>query len=206
MILYTESGMDGLPPRVRQQTGRHINVEDLILQHELEICKERDWDLFLCPCRHCYGGYQYTIRTIQLHLQNYGRDPFLLHSIVGDDLEGGFPLQGIWIDNMREYFPDTNIFDDTDMGSEYQENLDPYYNIQQQLFDTFDLNDCLKEETSYIFKDDVEEDEADNNIEQDIESLDDLYRKGVYASTNMSIISACIVLINMAVIHNVSNA
>jgi hypothetical protein len=129
--------------------------------------------------------------------------------MVGGDPERGFPLQGIWVDDAREHFPDTNIFDDADMGSEYRENLDPYHNIQQQLFDTFDLSFRLREETPYIFKDDVEEDEMDDDIEQDMESLDDLYREGtqpIYAIIDVNTISACIVLINMVVIHNVSNA
>ena len=42
-----------------------------------------------------------------------------------------------------------------------------------------------------------------------LDNLDSLYREGtkpIYGGSNVSTISASIVLINMAVIHNVSNA
>jgi hypothetical protein len=104
--------------------------------------------------------------------------------------------------------PDINVSDDAEMGTEYGDHLDPYHDIQHQLFDTFDLGDRLQEETPHVFEDEAEE--VDNvDGKEDFENLDNLYGEGtkpVYGGTNVSVISATIVLINMAVIHNVSNA
>ena len=102
-----------------------------------------------------------------------------------------------------------NVFDDADMHVEYRDHLDPYHDIQQQLHDTFDLGDRLREETPHIFEDGVQEDDENNEGMPDLDNLDSLYREGtklVYGGSNVSTISASIVLINMAVIHNVGNA
>jgi hypothetical protein len=95
------------------------------------------------------------------------------------------------------------------MRTEYGENLDPFHNIQQQLFDTFDLVDRLCEETPHVFKNAADDEFDCEDVTDDMENLESLYRDGthlVYDGTNVSIISATIVLINMAVIHGVSNA
>jgi hypothetical protein len=132
-----------------------------------------------------------------------------MRSMVGGDPQNGFPAQGMWIQHDTEELPDINVFDDADMRTEYGEQLDPFHDIQQQLYDTFDLGDRLREETPHIFEDDVNDDMPIQDDTDDLEHLDDLYREGsrpVYTGTPVSTISATIVLINMAVIHSVSNA
>ena len=191
-----------------QNLGRHIPQEDLILQNELQVCEENNQDSFLCPCTKCHGGHQYGIRTIQEHLRDNGRDQFLLRSMVGGDLEEGYPAEDIWIQEGSQNVPEPNVFDDVDMGTEYRDNLDPYHDIQQQLFDTFDLEDWLHEETPHVFEDAANEEEVQDDHTNDLEHLDELYRKGtrpLFRGTTMSTISAMNVLINMAVIHNVSS-
>ena len=84
---------------------RHIPVHDLILQRELEVCEEKNLDSYLYPCRMCHGGHRYVVRTIQMHLRDYLRDPFLMHSMVGGDPEGGYPEGGIWIRDQPEPIP-----------------------------------------------------------------------------------------------------
>ena len=67
----------------------------------------------------------------------------------------------------------------------------------------------MQEETPHVFEDAIEEDDNNDDGTEDLENLDALYREGtkpIYRGTNVSTISATIVLINMAVIHNVSNA
>ena len=188
---------------------RHIPLQDLILQRELEVCEEKNLNSYLCPCRKCHGGHRYAIRIVQRHLREYQRDPFLMKSMVGGDPEGGFPEGGIWIRDQPEPVPEMNVFDDADMHAEYRDHLDPYHDIQQQLHDAFDLGDRLREETPHVFEAGAQQDDENNEEMPDLDNLDTLYREGtkpVYEGSNVSTISASIVLINMAVIHNVSNA
>jgi hypothetical protein len=68
------------------------------------------------------------------------------------------------------------------------------------------MGDRLREETPHVFEDVAEEDDEGEDV--DLEHLDDLYKEGthlVYGGSEVSTISATIVLINMAVIHGVSN-
>lgn len=95
------------------------------------------------------------------------------------------------------------------MGTEYGNHLNPFYDLQQQLFDTFDLGDCLWKETLYIFEDQAVADNIANEIVEDTANMDALYREGtwpIYHGFSMSTISAIIVFINMAMIHSVSTA
>ena len=60
-----------------------------------------------------------------------------------------------------------------------------------------------------MFDYDLDKDIDSKDISNNMDDLDNLYREGmqpVYGGTNVSIILATIVLINMAVTHNVSNA
>ena len=188
---------------------RHIPMHDLILQRELQVCEENNLDSYLCPCRKCHGGHQYAVRTIQMHLRAFQRNPFLMHSMVGGNPQGGYPEDGIWIRDQVEPVPNMNVFDDADMHIKYQDHLDPYHDIQQQLHDTFDLGDRLQEETPHVFEDGVQEDNYTDDVMPDLDNLDALYWEGtkpVYGGTNVSTISASIILINMVVIHNINNA
>ena len=54
-----------------------------------------------------------------MHLRDYRRDPFLMHSMVGGDPEGGYLECGIWIRDQAEPVPDMNVFDNADMRIEY---------------------------------------------------------------------------------------
>jgi hypothetical protein len=133
----------------------------------------------------------------------------MLHSMVGGDPEEGYPPQGIWVQEGSQNVRETNVFDNVEMGTEYAEHLDPYHDIQQQLFDTFAVGDRLPDETPHVFEDDIQDDEVLDDHTDDLEQLDNLYREGtrpLYKGTNVNTISATIVLINMAVIHNISNA
>jgi hypothetical protein len=145
----------------------------------------------------------------QEHLKRFGRDPFLMHSMVGGDPPDGYPSGGIWVHDGREYDMETNVFDDADIGTEYRDHLDPFHDIQQQLFDTFDLGDRLRENTPHIFEDDRDAEDIHDENTDDLADLDALYREGtesVYSGSSKSIISATIVITNMAVIHGMSNA
>lgn len=76
----------------------YIPQEDLILYHELQMCEDKNWDYYLCPCKECHGGHCYSIRTIQGHLRECNRDLFLMRSMVGGDPKNGFLVEGIWIE------------------------------------------------------------------------------------------------------------
>jgi hypothetical protein len=130
---------------------RHIPVEDLILVHELRIAKEKGFDAFKCPCSDYKGGTRKNLSMIKHHLCNVARDPFLYHSMVGDDPDHGFPAPGIWI-------PITNPMSRTEGTSSHTEAptafpdaaaasfLDLEHDIRQQVFDTLNTADELLEE------------------------------------------------------------
>jgi hypothetical protein len=107
-------------------------------------------------------------------------------------------------------FDARNVFDDAKEETEYEEHLDPFHDIQQQLFDTFDVRDNLQND---IVDEDYDSDNADgediDKIAEILDHLEELCRqatKPVHEAVNVSIVSATIVLINMTVIHRVSNA
>jgi len=125
--------------------------------------------------------------------------------MLGGDPEGGYPEQGIWVNAAGETMNDGNVFDDEDIRSEYAEHMDHYHDIQQQLFDALDEGDQISECVSNA----VHRECDDENLSNTEEVADDLYEqatRAVYRGTNVSVISATIVLVNMAVIHGVSNS
>jgi hypothetical protein len=77
---------------------RHTPLEHIILQTKVTVAAARGYDSYLCPCRNCHGGRRYHIDRIQQHLRYYGRDYYLDHSMVGGDPPGGFPPEGVWVD------------------------------------------------------------------------------------------------------------
>jgi len=185
--------------------GLHIPLEELIFENELQIAKEKNCTAYHCPCTKCHGGHRYDIKTIRGHLRLNKRDPFLMHSMLGGDPVEGYPAQGIWVNAEGEIVAAENVFDDELDRTEYSQHLDPYHDIQQQLFDALSEGDDMRESMSYI-----QEDEANDDIVADTQqAMDALYEhttRAVFRGTNVSVISATIVIINMAVIHGVSNA
>lgn len=92
MIQVTEADLSAA-----MESYKHIPIEDLLLQHELRIAREKHYDSFMCPCSDCKGGLCKSIPTIKEHLRRVQRDKFLYHSMVGKDPVHGFPADGIWI-------------------------------------------------------------------------------------------------------------
>jgi hypothetical protein len=87
--------------------------------------------------------------------------------------------------------------------------LDPCLDVQRQLFDAFDVGDHICEDIPHREDVDHGEDVEGDDISEKLELLEDLYvhaSKPLYTGLNVSVISATIVMINMAVIHGVSNA
>jgi hypothetical protein len=102
-----------------------------------------------------------------------------------------------------------NVFDDADEATEYAQHLDPFHDVQRQLFDAFDVGDRLREDTPHRTENPHVDDFEADHISDKLEHLEELYvhaSRPLYTGLNVSIISATIVLINMAVIHGVSNA
>jgi hypothetical protein len=50
---------------------------------ERGIVAEELLSAYLCPCRKCHGGHRKTLRTIEAHRQEYGRDEHLMFSMLG---------------------------------------------------------------------------------------------------------------------------
>jgi hypothetical protein len=99
---------------------------------------------------------------------------------------------------------DSSDDDYSDVSCAEREQLDPYHDVQQQMFDAFDIGDRLHEECGGIMDVAVVEDV----LEESMEKLDELYRQAsqpMYSGNTVSIVSAVIVIINMAVIHGISN-
>ena len=101
-----------------------------------------------------------------------------------------------------------NFFDDADSISACSEEMDPYHDVQQQVQDAFGEGDQLSEQTTEAeIHDDVDDVQADD-LSAQLDLLDEMSRQAtrpLYEGLKVSIISATIVLVNMAVVHNVPN-
>jgi hypothetical protein len=116
--------------------GRYIPLEDLIVRREKEIVAEQYLTSYLCLCTKCYGGQRKTLKTIDVHREKYRRDQHLLFLVLGGDSLGGYPQGGIWLNEDRDLNDDKNVFDDAETGSIYGEEMDAYYDVQQEVRDT----------------------------------------------------------------------
>ena len=195
-------------PRPEDERGRHIPVEDLIVRREKEIAAEQRLTNYLCPCRICHGGQWKTLKAIDSHREKYGRDENIMFSMLGGDPPGGFPLEGIWVDENRDQDDEENVFDDAESSSMFSEEMDPYHDVQQQMQDAFAAGDQLREDrTQAELRDAVDNEEADE-LSARLDVLDEMSREATRPlcdGMNVSIISATIVLVNMAVVHSVPN-
>jgi hypothetical protein len=73
------------------------------------------------------------------------------------------------------------------------------------MFDAFDIGDRMREESTSDSSSAAYEEEC----AEDMDKVEELYKQAtqpVYEGKNVSIVSAIIVIINMSVIHGVSNA
>jgi hypothetical protein len=192
----------------RARRGRYIPMEELIQETEFKVAYEKGYDAYLCPCRSCHGGHRYSLQTIRTHLRLNKRDEMLNFFMVGGDPPGGYPREGIYVDGDDVFVDARNVFDDADEGTEYAHQLDPFHDVQRQLYDAFDVGDRLREDTPHTEDNpDADNMEADE-ISDKLQRLEELYvhaSRPLYTGLNVSVISATIVLINMAVIHGVSN-
>jgi hypothetical protein len=192
-------------------TYHHITQKELVLRTELRVCIEQGIDKFHYPCRECHGGgRRMSIAAIREHLRKNFRDQHLMLSQVGGDPPAGYPTGGVWVDeaghewifeddNEEENFvipgngtkDFSNIFHDAS-----DQFMDREHNIQQQLYDAFDVGDDLLAETG----------QQQCNNEDGLEHLYEQAGTPVWGNSTTSVISATIVLMNMAVIHRCSNA
>lgn len=85
--------------------------------------------MHMCACTKCHGGHHKTLRTIEAHQQEYGRDNHLFFSILGGNPPSGYLPKGIWINEFGERGAKENMFDDADTGSVYAEELDKYHDV-----------------------------------------------------------------------------
>jgi len=86
--------------RADGRVGRHIPVGDLILLTELRVASVLEVRAFQCPCIDCHGGRRKTIDVIRRHHAAVGRDPFLMNSMIGGDPPKGYPLCGLWVEDV----------------------------------------------------------------------------------------------------------
>jgi hypothetical protein len=201
---------------------RYIPREDLILQTELRIANDNNVHVFLCPCRECHGGGRRRgISTIRNHLKENGRDSHLMRSMLGRDPPGGYPEHGIFVDNegqhweagpeeeFRAQFPQNDMDDFGDIFHDaHGVFLDNEHDVQQQVYDAFDMGDTVHAQAAAAATIHDIEDDHDNNMEipNNIEELYEQAATPVWQNSTTSVISATIVLLNMAVIHGISNA
>jgi hypothetical protein len=81
-----------------------------------------------------------------------------------------------------------------------------FHEVQQHLSDAFDVGDQLRKRTPHS---NAIDDEGVEDVGPNLKHLEELMSqatKPLYEGLNVSLILATIVLINMAVIHGVSNA
>jgi hypothetical protein len=122
---------EGFYRRSPDHRGRHIPLEDLVVRREKEIAAEQQLSAYLCLCTKCHGGHRKTLKRIDMHREKYGRDEDLMFSMLGGDPPGGFPIEGIWLDDNGDLDDEENVFDDAESGSLYSEELDTYHDVQQ---------------------------------------------------------------------------
>jgi len=93
------------------------------------------------------------------------------------DPEGGYLYERIWVNATRETLVTNIVFDDKQMRIEYVEHIDPYYDIQWQLFDALDEGDHMSECASH-----AEVEEANNDIAlESVKEVDELYEQDISA-------------------------
>jgi hypothetical protein len=96
----------------------------------------------------------------------------LMRSMVGGDPPSGYKDGGAWVNDGEEFFDATNVLDDGDNERESEDYLDPFHDIQQQLFNAFDVGDNLRTE---LTPDDCESDGTDDlDFERMTAKLDQL--------------------------------
>jgi hypothetical protein len=203
---------------------RHIPIGDLILHTELRVATEKNVRSFRCPCRDCKGGRRKSIQVIRQHHAAVGRDPFLKTSLIGGDPLEGYPASGIWVEDVA-YDDDVVVQDVSDddiniadivadvntdnRSSEPGEDpefppLDEFHEVQRQVMEALDRGDALHEEVDAS----EEVDDADDNANDTVDGLEDLYREAstaVYPGSRTSIVSATIIIMNMCTVFRVSN-
>ena len=188
--------------------SRHIPVEDVIVRHEKRIVAEKHLKAYRCPCTNCHEGHRQSLKTMNTHHEQNGQDKHLMFSMLGDDPPGGFSPEGIWLNDSVVSEPLENVFEGDDLESPSGDDMDPYHAVQQQIRDAFAQGDILREESTDAEVNDVQEEYAEDEVSGGLDLLDELTREAtrpVYEGMNVTIVSATIVLINMAVIHSVPN-
>ena len=86
--------------------------------------------------------------------------------------------------------------------------LDQEHDLQRHVYDAFCEGDQLMSETKHA-DDDSDQEESEDDLTQKLDELEELSKrasKPVYEGSSTSILSATIILVNMAVIHGVTNA
>jgi hypothetical protein len=171
------AGTSGSGPDDPHHRGKYISREDLIFRTEERVAREGNFTAFLYPCKKCKGGHRYSIQAIKKHLRENGRNQMLMKSMVGGDPSGEYPSAGVWVNGGKDYFNAQNVLDDADEETEYKEHLDPFHDIQQQLFDAFDIGDNLRQD---VMDEEYDSDDADSEdikkITSKLDELEDLCR------------------------------
>jgi hypothetical protein len=129
--------------------------------------------------------------------------------MVGEEPPGGFPVEGIWFEDSGEYVIEWPTLDGVDRGSTDNDYLDPFHNMQHQLFDAFDVGDWIREGLGQTQEEDHDADLDFDEVSTRLDHLEELYMQAsrlVYSGINVSIVSTTIVLMNMAMVHGVSNS
>jgi hypothetical protein len=193
---------------------RHIPVEDLILDHELQLAKEKNCSSFKWPCSDCKTGRRKSIGTIRQHLSEVPRDPYLYHSMLGENPLGGFLVHGIWVLNVER----TRKREGRNMSAELFEHevdkrtvefLDLEHDFQQQVFGSLHMTDDFLDK---CMRNSEHSAEYEAKV-SDIKELENLYMQVSVPVwrvedrlNNISVISAIVVIMTMCTTHDVSNA
>jgi hypothetical protein len=138
-----------------------------------------------------------------------GGDPFLTTSIIGGDPPDGYPVQGIWVEDISYGNYDVSDVDPfvsdivTDVKSDQRsDGLDPalnaYYNVQRQVIEVLDRGDALHRE--FVAEPNMPLlDDMNNETRQGLENLYNQTTTLLYRGLKTSVVSATIVIHNMCV-------
>ena len=97
--------------------------------------------------------------------------------MLGGEPAGGFPEEGIWVEDNRDVGDEENVFSDADEDSLYAEEMDPYHDVQQQVRDAFVEGDRLREASTKGELQEGQDGDDNDDMAAQMDLLDELSRQ-----------------------------
>ena len=158
---------------------------------------------------------------IREHHRRVEHDLFLNRPVLGGNPLQGYPVEGIWIedvafdngvikrvqdnDNVDVHPMQEDRTKSNENGSDAPPHLDEYHEVHRQVMEALARGDALHEEAEAPLD---SNDQDDEGVEESLDGLEDLYIDTtipMFPSSRTSIVSATIIIMNMCTVFRVSN-